>query len=805
MTRTVGAVGIAWLLACGAAFRQGVADTAGDTGAEGVVRFVIADAAGTPIPGRLTFVVAGQADPELFPNTRADPEHLALRKNVVYTLEGRGAITVPAGEYTVHASRGLEWSIDTGRVTVTPGGEVALDATLHHEVDTGGWVSGDFHLHTLTYSGHGDSDMNERIISLVGEGVEFAVATDHNHQTDYAPTIEHLGAHAHISSVVGNEVSTPIGHFNAFPLSAKGPVIPSRLTDANALFSIIRTQANEFGLRPVIQLNHPRWGDIDYFGRTGLDPVSGRPTGAGYSGDFDTIEIFNENEGWGYYRVGLDGVPTGQQSHSVLQDWFNLLNLGHRYSAVGNSDSHTVHNDMAGYPRNFVRVASDDPAAVDVPELARSLRENRVFTTIGPFVEFSANGVSMGGRGSASGGEVSVAIRVQAASWVAVDRVKIVVSGDVVRTIEVAETGGVVRLDSTFTVPIRRDCWVSLLVEGDTSLSPIVSDQGRPILPLAVTNPVWIDADGDGEVTCAADWATGVVGAAEMTSDLEYPWGNSGESERAMLVLAAVETGFGKADDVVRMGLRDPDRRVRLAALRGAEQLGAADLSADVRRVWDEEGLDGYMRIAAMRALAACGGPGVGVGDRVLELIERVDPAELSAYGSELDALLPGQLIREWSVVGYFPCESPGALDTAVYGPETASEGEFAGAGGGRVAWRTMSTRENGYLDLQKIDNAPGAFEGVIAYAQAWIRSDREQVVPFAYGSDDGSVLFVNGERLVGDLGDHSAQPMQHVGRMRLKTGWNRVLVKVANYGGGFGLYFRPIGEGLEVSAAAGR
>ncbi len=781
------------------ALGQGPARTAGDQDDAGVLRFSITDPQGAAIPGRLTFVVAGEQDPDLFPNTQADPDHLAVRRNVIYTLEGRGAVTVPPGEYTVYASRGLEWSIDSARVTVRPSGEAILDATLYHEVDTSGWVSGDFHLHTLTYSGHGDSNMNERIISLVGEGVEFAVATDHNHHTDYAPTIEHLHAHEHLSAVVGDEVSTPVGHFNAFPLSATSPTIPSRLTDANALFSIIRTQANEFGLRPVIQLNHPRWGDIDYFGRTGLDPVTGRPTTPQYSEDFDTIEIFNENEGWGYYRVGLDGVPTEQQSHSVLQDWFNLLNLGHRYAAVGNSDSHTVHNDMCGYPRNFVQMASDDPASVDVPELATSLRESRVFTTIGPFVEFSAGGVPMGGDAAATNGSVELAIRVQAASWVAVDRVKVIVNGDVVRVIEVPQTGDAVRLDTALTLPVRRDCWVSLLVEGDTSLSPIVSDQGRPILPLAVCNPVWIDADADGDVTCAADWATGVVGAAGMTDDLAHPWEHSGDSERAMLVLAAVETGFAKADDVVRMGLRDGSRKVRLAALRGAEQLGTRDLSGDLRRVWDEDGIDGYMRIAAMRALAACGGPDVG--DRVLELIDRTDPVELSAYGSELDALLPGGMIREWSVVGYFPCDGPKVLEMAAYGPEGRADGAFEGVGGGQVSWRTMPTRDNGYLDLQKIDNAPGAFEGVIAYAQAWIKSDREQTVPFAMGSDDGAVVFVNGERLLTDLRDHSAQPMQNIGRMQLKKGWNRVLVKVANYGGGFGMYFRPIGEGLEVAA----
>ena len=30
--------------------------------------------------------------------------------------------------------------------------------------------------------------------TLIGEGVEFAVATDHNHNTDYGPTVEQLGA-----------------------------------------------------------------------------------------------------------------------------------------------------------------------------------------------------------------------------------------------------------------------------------------------------------------------------------------------------------------------------------------------------------------------------------------------------------------------------------------------------------------------------------------------------------------------------------------------------------------------------------
>ena len=165
--------------------------------------------------------------PNLFPNAEAAPDDLAVRKNVIYSLSGAGAVTVPVGAYTVHASRGLEWSIASEELSFAPGELVTWRPVLRHEVDTTGWVSGDFHLHTLTYSGHGDSNLPERIISIVGEGVEFAVTTDHNHHTDYGPTVDQLDAGAHLTHVTGNEVSVPVGHFNAFPLEPDRAPPPS--------------------------------------------------------------------------------------------------------------------------------------------------------------------------------------------------------------------------------------------------------------------------------------------------------------------------------------------------------------------------------------------------------------------------------------------------------------------------------------------------------------------------------------------------------------------------------------------------
>ncbi len=472
--------------------------TAGDRADVGVLEFSIRDEEGRAIPGRLTFLVDGRTGENLFPNADAAPKDLAVRQDLVYTLSGVGRITVPAGTYRVLASRGLEWSIAEADLEITIGSTSKFDAVLRPEIDTSGWVSADFHLHTLTYSGHGDANPSERVISIIGEGVEVAVATDHNHHTDYRPTITAIGAEGRMLPIVGNEISTPLGHFNAFPLDPGAPIFPPQISDGPALFRLIRSHNSGIGVRTVIQVNHPRWAGIDYFTEVGLDPVSGTTDSPRFSNGFDSIEVFNENAGWGYYEAGIDPIETGSSRHSVLEDWFNLLDLGLRFAAVGNSDSHTVRSNLAGYPRNFLRVDTDDVGELEIRSITEAVRQKNCFTTFGPFVELTVEGAPMGGFATARNGRVSLEIRVQAASWVDVDRVIVVVNGERVLEIPVPDQRERLRLDETREIALGGDAWLALLVEGDTPLAPVVPDTKRPILPLAVTNPVWIDADADG-------------------------------------------------------------------------------------------------------------------------------------------------------------------------------------------------------------------------------------------------------------------------------------------------------------------
>ncbi|MHC5003261.1 MAG: CehA/McbA family metallohydrolase [Planctomycetota bacterium] len=773
-----------------------VAGTAAADVPAGVLAFEIRDhATDEPIAGRLTLVGPDGPGAALFPNTAADPERLAVRDDVVYTLLGAARITVPAGTYAVHASRGLEWSTDSTTITIEPGVERTWTARLSHELDTSGWVSGDFHLHTLTFSGHGDADLPERIISIVGEGLEFAVATDHNHHTDYRPTIESLGASAHVATVTGNEVSTPIGHFNAFPLHPGTRAIEHRLRDATALFQLMREHGSPFGIDPVIQVNHPRWGSIDYFGQTGLDPVTGQPTLPTYSDGFDAIEVLNENAGWGYYDAEVDDVHVGAGRHWVLQDWYNLLNRGHRAAAVGNSDSHTVRANLAGFPRNFVRSDTDDPAAIDPVAIAEAIRRGAVFTTTGPFVEYTVQGRPEGSDVVATDGSVTLGVRVQAASWVDVDRVNVVLDGDVAKTIDVPATRHPVRLETTVDVPVVRDGWLTLLVEGDESLAPIVPDKGRPVRPLAVSNPVWIDADGRPGWTSPHEAARQAALAADAVGQLDaLP-----PARRALVVLAAADGGAA-ARPLIARGLEDPSRRVRLCAARAAAATDDRGFVPGLEALMADPAGDAYQAITALRALAALE-PHRRT-ERLVALLDRFGGEPLQRHGDELAPLLPGAFITDWLVAGYFPNENATGLDAA-WGPEDHGDrtAVFGGKRGQPVGWRAARARPDGFLSLLELHVDEAMAEDAVAFAQTWLHAPSARRVHYTLGTDDGCRVELNGAVIHEDRTRHGATPMQHVDTMDLRAGWNRVVVAVENGVGSFGLYFRVLDDQVRPSA----
>ena len=423
---------------------------------------------------------------------------LASRDNTVYTASGTGSFPIAPGSYEIWFGKGMEYSVDIHQVEVESGQSYYLKAHLTRELNTDGYVCGDMHLHTLTNSGHGDASLEERVISCAAEGLEWAVATDHNFVTDYQPILESLGLKGLMATTVSNEVSTQIGHFNTYPLESGSPPSDASFTNGHELFQNIRANAPE-GV--VIQINHPRWIDSDYFNTKGLDPHFGTVKSLEWSWDFDAFEVLNEN-----YKLGW--IPAPDNKFSVKKDWFNLLNHNRRITGLGNSDSHSVVSAIAGLPRNYIVSSTDTPSEIDESELAENIKAQQLSVAHGIFVTMMGNNFTkMGGTIKSYGHPVELNLHVEAASWISCNRAELIRNGVVVKTFNIPPSTQAVRLDTTIIVRPQKDSWYLLIAYGDKSMAPMTPVRGETNTPMGFTNPIWIDPVNEETFTSVADYA----------------------------------------------------------------------------------------------------------------------------------------------------------------------------------------------------------------------------------------------------------------------------------------------------------
>jgi hypothetical protein len=325
--------------------------------------------------------------------------------------------------------------------------------------------------------------LEDRVASLLAEGVEFAVATDHNHVTDYGPAIEQLGAERLIASASGVEITTQTwGHFNAYPYPKSSPVPPLTNAEPAEIFGNLRVAAPGV----VIQVNHPRLKSIGYFNRIELDPATGVPETEGSSLDFDAVEVLN----------GIE-LTSPKAAETNLKEWFEILNHGRRYTAVGNSDSHKLVGQWAGYPRTYVRVPEDRPSAVTPQQVARAVQAGQAIVSNGPFVVARAqNRAGPGDFVAAENGRLSLEFSVQAPPWMDVKRADVYVNGERVQQVTARNTTEAVRIEHKSLLRVRRDAWIVVVARGDRPLRAVMP--GTTLTPLAFTNPIFVDADGDG-------------------------------------------------------------------------------------------------------------------------------------------------------------------------------------------------------------------------------------------------------------------------------------------------------------------
>lgn len=291
------------------------------------VNYRIEDELGYSMPGKLLFVslLADGTKATLDGLRRPELGQGRLGNGVRFmkkSAEGNGSIQVAPGRYELVISRGPEHGISVHTLDLAAGDATSVAAVLRHEVDTSGWISADFHLHAEPSFDSG-MKLEKRITSIVVEGLELAVSTDHDIVTDYAPTVGAMGLHEMLQTAIGVEMSTlELGHFIAFPLGYDDLETPDHgapdwsCKDGPLLMESLEEKLNT-GHEGVKIMAHPRDGFIGYISQLGVDPYDGnREPDFLEEGnvllkrstcDFDAMEVFNSK------RFDLIRTPTNRE------------------------------------------------------------------------------------------------------------------------------------------------------------------------------------------------------------------------------------------------------------------------------------------------------------------------------------------------------------------------------------------------------------------------------------------------------------------------------------------------------------
>ncbi len=443
-------------------------------------------------------------------------------------------LDVPPGRYDVYATRGPFSTIVRHTVELIAGEGRSIVFELAH-VDgllPERALSADFHVHG---GASFDSAIPERdrVLAFLAADVDVIAATEHDAVWSYEAALAELAVgdelvvmpglettgHVLFDYVPDDDFPRVIGHWNFWPMRFD-PNLPYRggpwdeLAEPGAIFD--RVAATGFPDYGVIQLNHP-WSGLEFGRDTGFPRALGldarqpiatersevgasllltKPPGATRSnGDYDAQEVMNGTN-------NLDFL--GHRAY-----WFYLLDQGVVRAGTANSDSHGMTDNVLGTPRNVV-FADMDTASFDVAAFNGAVKRGRMFGTNGPMLEVATRDTS-GSTVTPSvdvftpAADAALVVRVRAPSWVPVDRVRVIVNGEVA----LVRSGALVSPD-----PFAPGA--HLLYDFSVPLSDLLPDDGRD---------AWIVVEAGAPLAENADLdCDGIVDTGDNNRDGRIDW-----------------------------------------------------------------------------------------------------------------------------------------------------------------------------------------------------------------------------------------------------------------------------------------
>ena len=496
-------------------------------------------------------------------------------------LDGPVDLPILPGSYDVFATAGPFSTLGHQRVEIIAGQTSSSVLELHSlDLQPAGTLSADLHVHGSASFDSSIPDL-DRVAAFLAARVEVIASTDHDVVSDYAGAMTQLDAWDRMHLIEGLETTGHIlfrlqpefpfpqvvGHWNFWPVpfDPEGPwrgATWDEKVEPGQLF----TRMQEFtGWRAdtgIVQLNHPlgdlQFGrDLGYASSLGLATNVDLPTA--FDGSASSMFLY-QPPGSEFANSDYDSqeVMNGSENADFLlfrSFWFYLLNQGIVRAGTANSDSHGLTDNVLGTPRNLV-TTSTSLLDFDLDVFNLAIKEGRILGTNGPVLQVSTQD-ALGATQSPSllpfapADDATLNIDLSAAPWVPIQEVRIIVNGELVRTLrdELAPAGDPLALTpsvrlSALQIPLSEllppsgDAW--LVVEAGQSLQE-TADLNCDGLPDTGDNNGdgrvdWQDVEGIDEAPTAA--------CLETTGPLSSPPASTDRTSPEYLFQAVVPGGY---------------------------------------------------------------------------------------------------------------------------------------------------------------------------------------------------------------------------------------------------------------------
>lgn len=397
----------------------------------------------------------------------------------VHLPSGSGTIQLPAGIYELTAHRGPEYSTDTRSVSVKPGvGKAVFVGAIERKVSLTGHVVADLRSYSGR-SGWGAGDGRAVTAGLVCSGVEVAAIPE----TLAALRDDPVGEQGLLLPLPAVQAHPGgVGTFTSLPADAGVQEPPPRLAmNAKTVIDELRLRtAAGSAFVTVVWPRTPAGGG--YFARFGLDRTTGGMSLEGATDNFDGIEV-----------LGGEALASPADWNDGIADWRALVGQGYRFTAVAGSGARGVGLDPVGLPFTYVDLGKDEPSVQSVVE---ALRNQRAIVSTGPLVSLRVGGAGPGSLVQAGRRGTRIDVLVVGAPGVRFDQVRLWQGNEILHAwaAQKPATNEVQRLEETMTVKPEADTWFHVEVLGS---QPLPHVPHIDVLPYALTNPIWLDANRD--------------------------------------------------------------------------------------------------------------------------------------------------------------------------------------------------------------------------------------------------------------------------------------------------------------------